>query len=77
MLNTMAIQLLAGAETLQYFYSFGDTVVYKAMVDGYLILIGVKQNPAVLYDIRTLTEMLDSGCISVCNLSINDTALGV
>ena len=77
MLNTMVIQLLAGTEKVQYLYYFGDTVVYKAIVDGYFILIGVKQNPAVLYDIRTLIEMLDKGGISVCNLSISDTALRV
>lgn len=70
MLNIMVTQLLAGTETLQYLYHFGDTVVYKAAVDGYFILIGVKQNPAILYDTRTLTEMLDVGAISICNLSI-------
>lgn len=77
MLNTMVIQLLADAEKVQYLYYFGDTVVYKAIVDDYFILLGVKQNPSIIYDISTLTEMLDSRCISICNLSISDTALRV
>lgn len=77
MLNTMAIQLLAGAETLQKIDYFDDTVVYKAIVDGYFILVEVKQNPDVLYDIRPLTEMLDNGSISVCSITITDTALRV
>lgn len=77
MLNTMAIQLLAGAETLQKIDYFDDTVVYKAIVDGYFILVEVKQNPDVLYDTRTLTEMLDNGGISVCSITITDTALRV
>lgn len=77
MLNTMTIQLLAEAKNWQYLYYFGDTVVYKAMIDGYTIVMEVKQNPAIIYNMETVTELLDHGYISICNLIITDTTLSV
>lgn len=77
MLNTMAIQLLAGGKNLQYLYYFGDTVVYKAMIDGYTIVMEVKQNPAIIYSMEILTELLEHDCISIRNLIITDTTLSV
>lgn len=77
MLNTMTIQLLAGAKNWQYLYYFGDTVVYKATIDGYTIVMEVKQNPAIIYNMETVTELLEHGYISIRNLIITDTALSV
>lgn len=77
MLNTMTIQLLAGAKNWQYLYYFGDTVVYKAMIDGYTIVMEVKQNPAIIYNMETATELLERGYISIRNLMITDTTLSV
>ena len=77
MLNTMAIQLLAAAKNWMFLYYFGDTVVYKAMIDGYTIVMEVKQNPAVIYNMERATELLEHGYISIRNLMITDTALSV
>lgn len=77
MLNTIAIQLLATAKNCQYLYYFGNTVVYKAMTDGYTIVMEVKQNPAIIYSMEILTELLEHDCISIRNLIITDTALSV
>ena len=77
MLKTMTIQLLAVAKNWQYLYHFGDTAVYKAMVDDYSIVLDVKQNPAIIYDMETLTELLEHGYISISKLMITDTTLSV
>ena len=77
MLNTMTIQLLAGAKNWQFLYYFGDTVVYKAMNDGYTIIMEVKQNPSIIYNMEAAVELLEHGYISIRNLMITDTALSV
>lgn len=77
MLNTMAIQLLAGAKNWQYLYYFGDTVVYKAKIDSYHVVMEIKQNPAIIYSMERLMDLLESGFIAVRKIMICNTALTV
>lgn len=77
MLNTMAIQLLVGAKNWEYLYIRMYVVVYKAVIDGYMLVLEVEQNQAILYDRSTLIELLDIGAVTVLKLTITDTALTV
>lgn len=77
MLNTMTIQLLVGAKKWEYLYFLGHIVIYKAIIDDYVIVVEVEQNTAVIYDVSTVIELLDSGGVSIRKLIITDTALSV
>lgn len=70
MLNTMAIQLLVGAKNWEYVYFCLHVVVYKATIDGYAIVLEVEQNHAIIYDMSTLIDLLDSGVVSIRKLII-------
>lgn len=74
MLNTMALQLLGEAVELNYLYYLGSISVYMFETSEYVAILEVRQNPAVIYTLNSLAELIQSSCIKVTGITIKNRA---